>query len=111
MAKRSTAPVTETEITPVDYAAQFEAQRHLAKKEVYKLQPGSWLIVKWKDAPNSIHMLLSKPERCNGDVSLDVWNPVVPYGRRSAYNSTSVCHDQVVGVHCVTEQPEFTPGA
>ena len=58
-----------------DFKAEFKAQRALTKKEVYKLKPGSWLIVKWLDAPNSLHMLLAKPIPETGDVSLFVWNP------------------------------------
>ena len=90
-----------------DFKAEFKAQRALTKKEVYKLKPGSWLIVKWLDAPNSLHMLLAKPIPETGDVSLFVWNPLVPQGSHRTYNQTTITHDQVVGVHSVTEEPKL----
>jgi hypothetical protein len=94
-------------VQPRDFKAEFEAQRALTKKEIYKLKPGSWLIVKWLDAPNSLHMLLAKPSPEKGDVSLSVWNPVVPPGSHRTLNQTRITHNQVIGVHSVTEEPKF----
>ena len=100
-------------VQPRDFKAEFKAQRALTKKEVYKLKPGSWLIVKWIDAPNSLHMLLAKPIPEPGDVSLFVWNPVVPKGfhrtfsQTRTFNQTRIVHDQVVGVHSVVEEPKL----
>jgi hypothetical protein len=94
-------------VQPRDLKAEFEAQRALTKKEIYKLKPGSWLIVKWLDAPNSLHMLLAKPIPEKGDVSLSVWNPVVPQGSHRTLNQTRITHNQVIGVHSVTEEPKF----
>ena len=94
-------------VQPRDLKAEFEAQRALTKKEIYKLKPGSWLIVKWLDAPNSLHMLLAKPVPEQGDVSLSVWNPVVPQGSHRTLNQTRITHNQVIGVHSVTEEPKF----
>ena len=94
-------------VQPRDLKAEFEAQRALTKKEIYKLKPGSWLIVKWLDAPNSLHMLLAKPIPEKGDVSLSVWNPVVPQGSHRTLNQTKITHNQVIGVHSVTEEPKF----
>ena len=94
-------------VQPRDLKAEFEAQRALTKKEIYKLKPGSWLIVKWLDAPNSLHMLLAKPIPEKGDVSLSVWNPVVPPGSHRTLNQTRITHNQVIGVHSVTEEPKF----
>lgn len=55
--------------------AAYDEQKPLRKSEVMKLKPGTWIEVKWKDAPNSAALLLSKPEHETGDVELRCFYP------------------------------------
>lgn len=65
-------------LADVDYhAVAFKTQRAVPKKAVMKCKAGTWLEVKWKDAPNSIVLLLEKPENNPGDVCLKTYDPVV----------------------------------
>lgn len=72
----------------------------LPKSQVYKLLPGSWLEVQWKDSPPSMCLLLERFERCSGDSCADV----VPFHglkqRRHDFSdlSLNITHGQVVGV-------------
>ena len=45
------------------------------KAEVMKLQAGTWVETKWDDEPNAVGLLLDKPDRGSGDISLHIWWP------------------------------------
>jgi len=45
------------------------------KKKICKLNPGVWILVEWEDADPELALLLEKPERKNGDVSLFCYYP------------------------------------
>ncbi len=64
------------------------------KKDVYKLTPGSWLEVLWKDAPPEVGMLVSKPQQCKGDVSLQMFYP----HRRFDHVDSHAVHTQISNV-------------
>lgn len=55
-----------------DFVAEFKAQKSLPKKEIYKLKPGTWVELRYRDAPNAPALLLSKAEQCPGDSSVHV---------------------------------------
>lgn len=62
------------------------------KATVLKLKPGTWLQISWVDAPNSVGLLLAKPERERGDVSLRVFDPAGERYETVLY----IVHEQVV---------------
>lgn len=70
----------------------FAAQKPVTKDRVMRCRPGTVLTVKWLDAPNQRGILLEKPQRERGDVSLRIlWDD-------GDINSHAV-HDQVVAIH------------
>lgn len=50
--------------------ADYDGKKAMKKADVMKLKPGDILTLKWMDAPNSGALLLEKPVRKAGDVSL-----------------------------------------
>jgi hypothetical protein len=81
-------------------------QKHLTKREVLKLKAGTWIEVSWADSPNSVGLLLERPEKEPGDVSLRVFWPDT---ESDAYNSSvnsSAVHSQVVRALGTVEVPE-----
>jgi hypothetical protein len=50
-------------------------QKPLPKKSVVCLTPGTMIELCWNDGPNTIGVLLTRPKRATGDVSLHVWHP------------------------------------
>jgi hypothetical protein len=56
----------------VKYLESFNQQKAVLKSDVQKCRPGQILGVKWKDAPNQVAILLEKPTRGPGDLSLKV---------------------------------------
>jgi hypothetical protein len=59
----------------VDFNKAFNTQRPLLKKEVLKLKAGTWIELRYRDAPNSAVLLLEKPTSSAGDASLKVFYP------------------------------------
>lgn len=47
----------------------------MKKKEVLKLVPGTWLEILWFDAQPTAALLLSKPDKCKGDMALELYHP------------------------------------
>lgn len=47
----------------------------ITKKDMYKLNPGTWLVIGWNDSAPTPALLLEKPERSKGDVSLKCFYP------------------------------------
>lgn len=45
-------------------------RKHISKKEVLKLKPGTFVRLMWNDAPDEVVVLLDKPDNEPGDVSL-----------------------------------------
>lgn len=68
----------------------FEQRKAIPKAEVLKLKPGTFIRLKWLDASDEIALLLEKPEREKGDVSLKCFYP-----HRSTTDSHAV-HSQVM---------------
>lgn len=64
----------------------------MTKAEIYKLTPGTFLEVRWNDASNSVVLLLEKPERQRGDVSLKCLH------QTTGLVDTHIVHGQVVAV-------------
>jgi len=87
--------------TACDFAAEFAAQKPLPKKEIYKLKPGTWIELRWKDAPNNIVLLAERVVPGKGDISIryfDVADGKVTWKQ----NHWRGVHDQIVAIHgCV----------
>ena len=79
---------------PTSFPVLFRTQKPVPKSEVLKLQPGTWVELKWADAPNSVALLLEKPQRGRGDVSLTLFDPSSKY----APTGCRAVHAQVVRV-------------
>lgn len=71
----------------------FPLKKALQKSEVLKLKPGALLSIKWADSPNDLALLLEKPSRESGDVSLKCF-----YFGHKDVNRHAV-HSQVVAFH------------
>ena len=71
----------------------------ITKAEFYKLKPGAIVEVIWNDAPPKVGILLDKPERAIGEVSVDV---LVPADGRKYW----VVNPQIVAVHAPLVMPE-----
>jgi hypothetical protein len=81
-----------------NYRALYSKQKHLAKKETLKLQPGTFLEVKWDESPNSVVLLLERPYPLLGELSLKV---LIPYE-----GTRRLAHVQVVRVLGTLEWPQ-----
>lgn len=90
--------MTKAKVTsPVrDYKAEFDKQRPLSKKVIYKLKPGTWVELRWVDSPNSVCLLVHKVEQSKGDCTL--YTQEVVNGHLMPCNTHAV-HDQIVAVH------------
>lgn len=55
-----------------DFVAEYKAQKSLPKKEIYKLKPGTWVELRYKDAPNEPGLLLKRVEQYPGDSAVYV---------------------------------------
>ena len=71
----------------------------MKKKDLYKLTPGTILEILWLDAPPEAALLLEKPEKRKGDVSLLLFYP-----DRAVVDSHAT-HEQVHGVLGAMEFP------
>jgi hypothetical protein len=70
----------------------YDAQKPVTKDRVMRCQPGTVLTIKWLDAPNQRGILLQKPKRESGDVSLAIlWD--------DGHTCMHATHDQVVAIH------------
>lgn len=72
-------PMRETAADPwLKYGGPYEGEtpmpmagrKHLPKKEVMKLKPGTFVRIMWKDAPDEVVMLIEKPTFEVGEISL-----------------------------------------
>ncbi len=82
--------------------------KHLTKKEVLKLRPGTWIELWWRDNINTMALLLERPDDHRGDVSLRCLHfnsdgEVVRHG--------SPTHSQVVRTHGGLLVPRIVRGA
>lgn len=82
-----------------DYMAAFQKQNPLTKAAVLAIKPGSLIEIKWHDSPNTVGILLEKPTRESGDVSLHVWYPDDPATGSMSNVNTHAVHSQVVALH------------
>ncbi len=82
--------------TARDFAAEFAVQKPLPKKEIYKLKPGTWIELRWKDAPNTVHLLTERVIPGKGDLSVEVQSVIKG---RLHHRSMSITHDQIVATH------------
>lgn len=57
-----------------DLAAAFKAQKHVTKRTFEKLRPRNVVLVKWKDAPNELAIVLDKVSRGEYEVRLLLLN-------------------------------------
>lgn len=55
--------------------AAYRAIPVLPKAEVAKLQPGTWIEVKWLDGPNEALLLTRRMERAPGEITLNYYIP------------------------------------
>lgn len=55
---------------PITYA-NSKQRKHVPKKEVLKLKPGTFVRIMWIDAPDEVVMILRKPVFEVGDFCLD----------------------------------------
>lgn len=79
-----------------DFQAEFAQQKPLTKKEIYRLQPGTWIELRWLDGPNTVALLEERVTPGRGDrtlLTLDVENGMLVSGRSHA------THDQIVDTH------------
>lgn len=66
------------------------------KKEVAKIKPGTWIEIKWNDAPNSVALLIGRDGLgVSGDMSLECAH-FDAKGKMSVHSR--VVHSQVVRV-------------
>ena len=81
----------------------FDAKKALPKKDVLKFKRGALLEIKWRDSHNTFGVLIDKPEKCKGDVSLNLWFPADrSVGAKGSANTYAV-HSQVVAMHGYVE--------
>lgn len=72
------------------HTAAFKARGHAPKKSVLGFIPGAFIQVKYLDGPDEVVLLLEKPVRGPGDISLRVL--------REHGVMTTVEHDQVIAL-------------
>lgn len=73
------------------WAKRFATRKTLAKKECLKLEPGTWIQLKWKDSPDTVVLLTRKLVNEPGDITLEYWDPLDCYGSYAV-------HSQIVRV-------------
>lgn len=79
-----------------DFTQEYQEQKALSKKELYKLKPGTWVEVRWLDSPNTVHLLTERVIPDKGDLSVEVQSVIKG---RLHHRSMSVTHDQIVAMH------------
>lgn len=90
----------------IDHEATYKAQKPLPKKEVLRLKPGTFIEVKWSDAPNTVVMLLERPENNPGPVCLRVFDTTNSVLTKSlGMMHYHIDSDQVVAVRGMIEVP------
>ena len=82
--------------TERNFAAEFDAQRPLAKKEIYKLPAGTWVELRWRDAPNTVQLLACRVKPGQGDCR--VYTSEVVNGS-PVLDRVHTQHDQIVATH------------
>ena len=82
-----------------DHATAFANQKPVAKAQVMALKPGTLVEVKWQDSPNTFGILLEKPTKERGDVSLRIWWPENRATDNLSDVNSHAIHSQVVAVH------------
>lgn len=70
--------------------------QHMTKKEVMGLNAGTWIELWWRDAPNTVSLLLDRPEPGLGEISLHCLHfsedaSITPTRDRHAVNTQVVC--------------------
>jgi hypothetical protein len=85
-------------------AEHYNAQTPMTKKEFLKLQPGTWLEIRWLDGPNSVVLLLEKPKRNAGDITFTCWSPT------PTIQGTTLESSQVIRVQGKVKVPEIICG-
>ncbi len=74
----------------------------MPKKEVVKLQPGTWIRVRYLDSEDDVAMVTRKPVYCKGDVDVDIYAP------GTQHQHARIQHDQVLKVLKVPEVPAMS---
>jgi hypothetical protein len=88
----------------INHAENFEKQKSMTKSEVMKLKPLTWIVLKWRDSKNSVALLLERPKKCKGDVSLLCLYP------RTGSIDNHPTHEQIVGTLGMAEEPALVLG-
>lgn len=78
-----------------DFAAEYDEQLPMAKKDIYKLPEGTWIELRWRDSPNDVLLLERRVEPMAGDCYVDTL--CVVDGRLVKHRG--VMHDQIVATH------------
>lgn len=65
---------------------RFVPPKSMAKKEVAKIRPGTWIEVWYRDAPNGVVLLLDKMDPVPGEVSLFCLDPITMKRRYQVTN-------------------------
>lgn len=92
---------------PPEVAAYY-SQKPVTKAEVAKLLPGTLVQLRWKDAPNSLGILLQKMDPGPGEISLHILH-LERFGSGLPTSANSLAtHEQVVSVvgHLYSELSE-----
>ena len=75
------------------------------KKDALKLKPGMWVVVEWNDSLIEAALVLEKPSKCKGDMSIKLFYPDC-----GDYHSHAV-HTQIAFAHCPLEVPKSVKAA
>ena len=93
--------------TERNFAAEYDEQLPMAKKDIYKLPEGTWIELRWRDAPNTVQLLDCRVEPGKGDCS--VYTSEVVKGHL-VHTQSAVVHSQIVAIHGRINVIPPTPG-
>lgn len=69
----------------------IDGRKHVPKKVVQKLKPGTFVRIMWLDAPDEVVMLIKQPGKGKGEIDLD-------YMKSSGELSSHATNEQVVEI-------------
>jgi len=75
----------------------------MPKKEVSKLQPGTWIRVRYRDSEDEVAMVVKKPSYTKYDMDVEIYIP----GNLPQYQHSRILHDQVLKILSLPKAPEL----
>lgn len=78
----------------VELRRLYNSKKPMLKAEVMKLRPGDFIVVKWLDHTDTVHMVTRKPERERGDVDVEIWSD--PSDPKVSHILSTCIHSQVL---------------